>query len=65
MEKKTREIEMTNPTKFNLSEKIEGEDVFKWISVADIKEFIRLLKEKIRLRSNVEIIDKLCGEKLK
>jgi len=31
----------------------------------DVKEFIKILKEKIRLRSNVEIIDKLAGKALK
>jgi len=59
---------MTNPAEFNLSEKIDTCICSKQdelIYVEDVKEFIRLLKEKTRLRSNVELIDKLAGEKLK
>ncbi len=64
-----------NKKKFNLSEKIIGNphmmnvDVFK---LEDVKEFIRLLKERFGewifetedLASAFEIIDKLAGDKL-
>ena len=72
---------MTKETEFNLSEKIHRERV-KWktevIDKKDVKEFIRLLKERVRhldiyegLWSEAERealfieIDKLAGDKLK
>jgi len=68
---------MTNPTKFNLSEKIfrceTSRRGFIVINEEDVKEFIRLLKEDIALEFegdshldwlNIKI-DKLAGEKLK
>jgi len=68
------------PKEFNLSEKIDLiDDENKWIShihVADIKEFIRLLKEELKEITFVnqipefdeivgDSIDKLAGDKFK
>jgi len=55
---------------FNLSEKIEGyalgngHDATK-VRVADIKEFIRLLKEEFWCTYERKFIDKLAGEKFR
>ena len=56
---------------FNLSEKIEfeGDGGVDWLKIKDVKEFIRLLKEKLRNFygkncSWLNEIDKLAGEEL-
>lgn len=58
---------------FNLSEKIDIDDIEREvITLEDVKEFIRLLKEEFKkkyigleLFKNLGIIDALAGEKLK
>jgi len=66
---------MTNPTKFNLSEKIKFDETgnIGLFVEKDVKEFIRLLKEDIALEFEDDChldwlnikIDKLAGEELK
>ena len=66
--------EMTNPTEFNLSEKIFGEKDWKdtpegYLKVKDVKEAIRLLKELNLSCGRGDLlrkeIDKLAGKNLK
>jgi len=62
-------------TEFNLSEKRKDyrdshQEPIEWLELKDVKEFIRLLKEEIKLDEFQdiivrEIIDKLAGEDLK
>jgi len=58
---------------FNLSEKITGKAETKtlidpsWIYTRNVKEFIRLLKERLNVRYAivpVDTIDKLAGDRL-